>query len=133
MFQYSNSGGRRPGRKNRLELGQSRDHLHGLYNTTQSEDADIRKTLDKFNASQEQIHVSLITVSRADYETKLNTMAAGKQLPDVCMMAEPMTIRYAAAGLLGGVVAIRGEGYTAVPYYTWANRGAGPMRVWLRE
>ncbi|HVO38449.1 MAG TPA: sugar ABC transporter substrate-binding protein [Spirochaetia bacterium] len=70
------------------------------YNTTQSEAADIQKTLDKFNASQDKIHVTLITVSRADYETKLNTMAAGKQLPDTCIMAEPMTIRYAAAGLL---------------------------------
>ena len=73
------------------------------YNTTQSEAADIQKTLDKFNASQDKIHVSLITVSRADYETKLNTMAAAKQLPDTCMMAEPMAIRYAAAGLLADV------------------------------
>lgn len=73
------------------------------YNTTQSEAADIQKTLDKFNSSQDKIHVSLIAVSRADYETKLNTMAAAKQLPDTCMMAEPMTIRYAAAGLLADV------------------------------
>jgi multiple sugar transport system substrate-binding protein len=76
------------------------------YNTTQSEEADIQKTLDRFNASQDKIHVSLITVSRTDYETKLNTMAAGKQLPDVCMMAEPMTIRYAAAGLLADLGAM---------------------------
>lgn len=73
------------------------------YNTTESEAADIQKTLDKFNASHNTIHVTLITVSRADYETKLNTMAAAKQLPDCCMMAEPMTIRYAAAGLLADV------------------------------
>ena len=70
------------------------------YNTTESEAADIQKTLDKFNASQDKIHVTMIAVSRADYETKLNTMAAAKQLPDTCIMAEPMTIRYAAAGLL---------------------------------
>lgn len=57
------------------------------YNTTQSEAADIQKTLDRFNASQNSIHVTLIAVSRADYETKLNTMAAAKQLPDACMMA----------------------------------------------
>jgi multiple sugar transport system substrate-binding protein len=30
-------------------------------------------------------------------------MAAGKQLPDTCMMAEPMTIRYAQANLLADV------------------------------
>ena len=47
--------------------------------------------------------MTMIAVSRADYETKLNTMAAAKQLPDTCIMAEPMTIRYAAAGLLADV------------------------------
>jgi hypothetical protein len=36
-------------------------------------------------------------------------------------------------GLLGGVIALRSRELTAVPYATWANRGAGPMRVWLRE
>lgn len=35
------------------------------------------------------------------------------------------------AGLLGGLVAIRGAGFRAIPYFAWANRGAGPMRVWL--
>ncbi len=73
------------------------------YNTTESEAADIQKTLDKFNASQDKINVKLVAVSRADYETKLNTMAAAKQLPDTALMAEPMAIRYAAAGLLGDV------------------------------
>ncbi len=73
------------------------------YNTTESEAADVQVVLDKFNASQDKIHVTLIAVSRADYETKLNTMAAGKQLPDSAMMAEPMAIRYAAAGVLADV------------------------------
>jgi DUF1680 family protein len=36
-------------------------------------------------------------------------------------------------GLLGGVVAVRGPAFTAIPYCTWANRGPGPMRVWLRN
>ena len=35
--------------------------------------------------------------------------------------------------LLGGIVGIRGEDFTAIPYYAWANRGPGPMRVWLRN
>jgi len=34
---------------------------------------------------------------------------------------------------LGGVVAVRGPRFTAIPYCTWANRGAGPMKVWLRN
>ena len=42
--------------------------------------------------------------------------------------------------LLGGIVAIAGAGsiaggvtgeFIAVPYYLWANRGVGPMRVWI--
>jgi hypothetical protein len=36
--------------------------------------------------------------------------------------------------LLGGVTVIRGEGkrpFLAIPYYAWANRGAGEMAVWL--
>ncbi len=33
--------------------------------------------------------------------------------------------------LLGGVVALQTPVFTAIPYYTWANRGPGPMRVWL--
>jgi DUF1680 family protein len=36
-------------------------------------------------------------------------------------------------GLLGGVVLLRGPGFAAIPYCTWANRGLGPMAVWLRE
>jgi len=34
-------------------------------------------------------------------------------------------------GLLGGTMVIGGPGFTAIPYYAWANRGPGPMRVWL--
>jgi len=44
--------------------------------------------------------------------------------------------------LLGGVTVIRGQGlsgggdaiaFQAVPYYAWANRGAGDMTVWIAE
>ncbi len=33
--------------------------------------------------------------------------------------------------LLEGVVVLKGEGLTAVPYYTWANRGKSLMKVWI--
>jgi DUF1680 family protein len=33
--------------------------------------------------------------------------------------------------LLGGVTVLTAPGLTAVPYFAWANRGIGPMRVWL--
>jgi hypothetical protein len=35
--------------------------------------------------------------------------------------------------LLGGVAAVRGPGFRAIPYFAWANRGDGPMRVWLGD
>ena len=34
-------------------------------------------------------------------------------------------------GLLGGVQVIEWDGFTAVPYYAWSNRGIGAMAVWL--
>jgi len=37
------------------------------------------------------------------------------------------------SGLLGGVTVIQWDGYMAVPYYAWSNRGEGPMAVWLPE
>lgn len=33
--------------------------------------------------------------------------------------------------LLGGVNTISNEDLTAIPYYTWSNRGIGKMKVWL--
>ncbi len=33
--------------------------------------------------------------------------------------------------LLGGVNTISNEKLTAIPYYTWSNRGIGKMKVWL--
>ena len=73
------------------------------YNTTQSEGQEIQKSLDVYNEKQDKVHVNLILVSRADYEAKLNTMAAANQLPDACIMAEPMVLRYAVAGKLADV------------------------------
>ncbi len=33
--------------------------------------------------------------------------------------------------LLGGINVVEWNGFTAVPYYAWSNRGAGDMAVWL--
>lgn len=35
--------------------------------------------------------------------------------------------------LLGGVDVMEWDGFTAVPYYAWSNRGAGDMAVWIPE
>ncbi len=33
--------------------------------------------------------------------------------------------------LLNGVIKLKGGGFTAIPYYAWANRGKGEMTVWF--
>jgi DUF1680 family protein len=38
-----------------------------------------------------------------------------------------------APELLGGIIVLRGSGYAAIPYNLWANRGSGPMAVWLHD
>ena len=74
------------------------------YNNTESEGQDIQKSIDKFNAQyQDKIHVKLVIIPRDGYETKVNTMAAGKQLPDTTSLSEAMAIQFASAGLLADV------------------------------
>ncbi len=73
------------------------------YNTTQSEANQVQHTIDQFNASQDKIHVTLIAIPRDGYETKVNTMAAGHQLPDCTELSEAMALEFAAAGLLADV------------------------------
>jgi len=36
-------------------------------------------------------------------------------------------------GLLSGVTVISDGNFTAIPYYSWANRGQGEMIVWMKE
>jgi DUF1680 family protein len=56
-----------------------------------------------------------------------------RSLDSISLAAEPSLAASFQPGLLGGVAAVRGTGFTAIPYYAWANRGAGSMRVWLRD
>jgi DUF1680 family protein len=59
-----------------------------------------------------------------DVEGRLESIRAG----------EPgRIVSFWAPELLGGIVALRGPGYSAIPYAVWANRGAGPMAVWLND
>ena len=73
------------------------------YNTTQSEAQGNQAIIDKYNASQSAVHVTMITIPRDGYETKVNTMAASNQLPDTTQLSEAMAIQFAAAGLLADV------------------------------
>lgn len=66
----------------------------------------------------------------------------GSGLENLRIPADAEIRAAARADLLGGIEVLTGEGvgadgrpraFTAIPYYTWANRGAGEMRVWLRQ
>ena len=35
--------------------------------------------------------------------------------------------------VLGGIVTLTDGSLTAVPYFAWANRGSGQMRVWVPD
>lgn len=73
------------------------------YNTTQSEGQAVQSLINKFNDSQDRIRVTLMIIPRDGYETKVNTLAAGKQLPDCTQLSEAMAVEFAAAGLLADV------------------------------
>jgi hypothetical protein len=63
-------------------------------------------------------------VEERDADRSLNAISLGAE-SDFTARREP--------ALLGGIVVLRSGGVTAVPYFAWANRGPGPMRVWLRN
>jgi multiple sugar transport system substrate-binding protein len=73
------------------------------YNTTQSEAQGNQALIDKYNASQDKVHVTMMAIPRDGYETKVNTMAAAGQLPDCTQLSEAMAIQFAAADLLADV------------------------------
>jgi len=58
---------------------------------------------------------------------------ADRPLTTLSLGAETSLTAHRDPALLGGIVALRGKGLTAVPYYVWANRGPGPMEVWLKN
>ena len=58
---------------------------------------------------------------------------ADRSLDAISLGAENGFTARREPALLGGIVTLRAEGVTAIPYFAWANRGAGPMRVWLQN
>jgi uncharacterized protein len=63
-------------------------------------------------------------VEARDADTPIDSLALGRE-SGLSAKWEP--------DLLGGVVVIESQGFRAIPYYAWANRGPGPMKVWLRN
>lgn len=52
---------------------------------------------------------------------------------NVVVGTEPLQIRQMENGVLITGTDMDGEVFTAIPYYTWANREKGSMQVWLRQ
>lgn len=65
-----------------------------------SEIDSTQKTLDAFNGSQEDVHATLISADRKNYEAALNERADSNLLPDTAMMAESQVVSWAIAGKL---------------------------------
>ena len=67
---------------------------------TPDEAKAVQSVADKFNASQDGITVEVLAIPHDNYDTKLNTMATAKELPDCGIMSEAGVLQYAENGLL---------------------------------
>jgi DUF1680 family protein len=56
----------------------------------------------------------------------------GRDLAERALPRDPDLRPQFRADLLGGMTVLTNGTMTAVPYFAWANRGAGEMRVWMR-
>lgn len=63
----------------------------------------ITTAIKKFNASQDKIEVSVLSIPWESYMTKINTMAAAGQSPDCAIMKEDSCLQWAAQGMLADV------------------------------
>jgi DUF1680 family protein len=56
----------------------------------------------------------------------------GRDLAERALPRDPDLRPQFRADLLGGMTVLTNGTMTAVPYFAWANRGTGEMRVWMR-
>lgn len=69
----------------------------------ETEAATAQTVLDAYNASQDHTQVNLSYVPETEYITKVNTLAAAGNLPDVAMGREAVVLLWAENGLLADV------------------------------
>ena len=67
---------------------------------TPDEGKAVQLIADKFNTSQEHINVEVMAIPHDNYDTKLNTMATARELPDCGIMSEAGVLQFAENGLL---------------------------------
>ncbi len=67
------------------------------------EAASVQAVVDRFNASQDRIEVTVMSIPNEEYTTKLNTMATANELPDCGIMNENGVLDFAQKGLLADI------------------------------
>ena len=87
-----------------------------------SENETTQGTLDAFNSSQSDVHMSLIPADRKVYEQKLNDRSDTNTLPDTAMMTESQVINWALSGKLADVSDLY-EGDKPLPQLAFTYQG----------
>ena len=76
-------------------------------------------------------NVGKVALQRGPLVYALEGVDNGGKALGVTLPAGAMTHEF-RRDLLGGVEVVKAGGLTLVPYYAWANRGAGEMAVWIK-
>ena len=88
-----------------------------------AEAESTQAVLDKFNESQDRIHVTVMQIGRDEYLEKLQTMATDGNMPDCGMAAEDSVIGWSRAGLLSNVDIYEGQENLPLEYITFKDQG----------
>lgn len=70
----------------------------------------VQAAVDKFNASQDRIEVTIIPIPWESYMAKLNAMATANELPDTGIMSEAGVLQWAEMGNLADISDMYGTG-----------------------
>jgi multiple sugar transport system substrate-binding protein len=90
----------------------------------ETEAATAQGVLDVYNASQDHTVVTLSYVPETEYITKVNTLAAAGELPDVAMGREAVVLKWAANGLLADLSQMYAGGAAPLPSLAFTYEGS---------
>jgi len=85
-----------------VSTGEKVKITYSIWGTATEQEA-TQLIADKFNASQDKIEVTVMSIPNENYTTKLNTMATAGQLPDSGMMIEGNVIQWSQNDMLADI------------------------------
>lgn len=85
------------------------------------------------NRPEVEPNAGLVAVERGPLVDSVDGVDHDGSIEEAHVTADTQFVVNRRSDLLGGVDAIEWQGLTAVPYYSWSNRGIGPMVVWLPQ